>query len=125
MPYDSERHGPVRVVGPGFHERVAELVRRIPKGSVTTYGDIAGALGFRAAARHVGFALAALPDGSDVPWHRVVDRTGRIPGRDSASRQHELLQGEGHTFDERGRLRDFLEVRFVFGDELGDGRDES
>ena len=71
MPYQPERHGPLRVVGPGFYERVYELVKRVPRGRVTTYGDLAKALGLRSASRaffssytqddHVGFRLARTP----------------------------------------------------------------
>ncbi len=43
MPYDRGRHGPVRVVGPGFHEDVFRIVKCIPAGKVCTYGDIATA----------------------------------------------------------------------------------
>ena len=48
-----------RVVTPGFHERVFEVVRLVPDGFVTTYGDVATHLGSPRVARHVGWALAA------------------------------------------------------------------
>jgi methylated-DNA-protein-cysteine methyltransferase-like protein len=71
-PYQPERHGPTRVVGPGFHERVFAVVRRVPRGRVTTYGDVGKAMGLTTIARHVGYALAALTaEHGDVPWHRV------------------------------------------------------
>ena len=60
-PYDPLKHGPKRIVGPGFHEQVHKLVGTVPPGSVTTYGDIGAALGSSTVARHVGYAMAALP----------------------------------------------------------------
>ena len=60
MPYDPLRHGPKRIVGPGFHEQVYAIVKQVPKGFVTTYGDVGRQLGSSRVARHVGFALAGL-----------------------------------------------------------------
>ena len=114
MPYEPARHGPVRVVGPGFHERVHALVRQVPKGSVTTYGDVATALGSRNVARHVGYALAALPDGSDVPWWRVVAAGGRLSTEARArSEQTRRLEHEGVVVSV-GRVRDFAARRHGF-----------
>ena len=62
----------------GFHHHVYALVRRVPPGQVTTYGDVARLLGRPRAARQVGYALAALEQGSDVPWHRVLQASGKI-----------------------------------------------
>ncbi|MGE3174694.1 MAG: MGMT family protein [Planctomycetota bacterium] len=96
-PWDPERHGPRRVVGPGFHDRVFALVRRVPAGRVVTYGDLAHALGRRGVARQVGWALASLPAGSDVPWWRVVAAAGRVPRAGTAcARRHAVaLRAEG------------------------------
>jgi methylated-DNA-protein-cysteine methyltransferase-like protein len=95
-----------RVVTPGFHGRVYELVRQVPAGSVTTYGDVAAALGSPRVARHVGWALAALRD-EDVPWHRVVNARGEISFRGDTARatlQEARLRAEGIAFDRAGRL---------------------
>jgi methylated-DNA-protein-cysteine methyltransferase-like protein len=94
----------VRVVGPGFHRRVYAVVRRVPRGRVTTYGDVAALLGYRGVARHVGWALAALED-EGVPWHRVLNAAGAISG-DAArrARQRRFLEAEGVRFDARGRV---------------------
>ena len=62
MPYDPSRHGPRRIVGKGFHGKVRGLVKQVPVGRVTTYGDVAEALGSRTVARQVGFAMAAIDD---------------------------------------------------------------
>lgn len=99
-----------RVVSPGFHARVYAVVRQVPAGFVTTYGQVATLLGSPRVARHVGFALAALsPDHEPVPWHRVINSQGRISHRDDADQQR-MLEDEGVSFDERGRvdLRRFL-----------------
>jgi len=95
-----------RVVGPGFHGRVYALVRKIPKGRVATYGQIATLLGSPRVARQVGYAMAAV-DATDepVPWHRVINAQGRISHRGEvfrAEQQRELLEREGIVFDEDG-----------------------
>src|SRR5215469_16259868 len=53
---------------------VYRLVRKIPRGRVTTYGAVAKALRLRGGARAAGHAMAACPSGSGIPWHRVVVR---------------------------------------------------
>lgn len=116
MPYEESRHGPRRIVGPGFHAAVHAAVRRVPKGAVASYGDIATALGSRSVARHVGFALAALPEGSDVPWWRIVDATGRLAraGTPAARRQAKLLAADGVAV-KAGRVVGFGLLRVVPG----------
>src|SRR5262249_6237009 len=99
----------------GFHERVYAVVRSIPPGRVTTYGDVAAALGLRSAARQVGYALAALPAGRpDVPWHRVVNHAGRVSlradGRPSAE-QRRWLAREGVRVGRPGVVEAFRQRR--------------
>lgn len=98
----------VRVVTRGFHERVYALVRRVPRGHVATYGQIATLLGSPRVARHVGWAMAAVNNAKPrVPWHRVINAKGCISHRGDfvrAQRQRELLEREGVRFDERGRV---------------------
>lgn len=112
--YDPEIHGPRRVVGPGFHARVVAVVRRVPRGRVTTYGDVAAALGLARAARQVGFALAALPRDTTVPWHRVLNARGevsrRVDGRPSPEQVGRLV-GEAHALSASGRVLDFATRR--------------
>jgi methylated-DNA-protein-cysteine methyltransferase-like protein len=63
-----------------FVDRVYEVVARIPKGRVTTYGRIARALGSPRSARMVGWALHASPAELNLPAHRVVNRNGVLSG---------------------------------------------
>jgi methylated-DNA-protein-cysteine methyltransferase-like protein len=90
-----------------FFDQIQEVVRRIPPGKVATYGQIARMLGQPRAARTVGWALRAIPEGSDVPWQRVINSRGTIsfsPGSPGADIQQALLEGEGVVFDDRGRV---------------------
>ncbi|MFK7743075.1 MAG: MGMT family protein [Planctomycetota bacterium] len=114
MPYDASRHGPHRIVGPGFHEQVHALVRTVPSGSVTTYGDLGAQLGSKSVARHVGYAMAGVPEGSDVPWWRVVAAGGRLSQDEAAAaEQAERLREEG--LEVVGvRIRRFDRHRHVF-----------
>lgn len=63
-----------------FMTRVLDVVRLIPEGRVTTYGLIARALGHPRSARMVGWAVLRLPDGHDLPAHRLVNRIGYLSG---------------------------------------------
>jgi methylated-DNA-protein-cysteine methyltransferase-like protein len=87
--------------------RVYAAVARIPRGRVATYGQIATLAGLHGHARQVGYALHTLPEGSGVPWHRVVNARGEIsPRADGASdrAQKALLELEGVRFDPYGRI---------------------
>ncbi len=79
------------------------MVRQVPKGKVATYGQIALLVG-RCTPRMVGYAMAGLDFDSDVPWHRIINRLGRISPRagDGAELQRELLRREGVGFDAAG-----------------------
>ena len=115
VPYDPQRHGPHRIVGPGFHEKVFEQVLEIPPGRVATYGDIARRLGSVRVARQVGFALAALPpDREEVPWHRVVNAQGRLhtdADDERGGTQRDRLLAEGVEVDAKGKIQRFPEYR--------------
>jgi methylated-DNA-protein-cysteine methyltransferase-like protein len=89
-----------------FFDQVYVLVHCIPPGCVATYGQIARLLGQPHAARTVGWAMRGVPEGTDVPWHRVVNAAGRIslPDPESAAHQRFLLQAEGVAFDASGRI---------------------
>ncbi|MEO0478587.1 MAG: MGMT family protein [Planctomycetota bacterium] len=102
-----------RVTGPGFHERVYDAVRRIPAGRVSTYGDVARALGSVRVARHVGWALAA-PTDAEVPWHRVVKSDGKVAfprDDDRGRRQRVALCEEGVEVRDNGRVERFNALR--------------
>ena len=58
--------------------RIWDTIRDIPQGSVASYGQIAEIAGIPRGARLVGYALRQLPDGHDVPWHRVLQVSGKI-----------------------------------------------
>lgn len=84
-----------------LYERIYLVVRQIPHGRLSSYGDIATIVGGGCDARAVGFALAETPADQDIPWQRVVNREGAISTRGLA--QRELLEREGVTFDAQGR----------------------
>lgn len=91
-----------------------KLASTVPEGSVTTYGDIGAALGSKRVARQVGYALAALPEGQEVPWWRVVAAGGRLSQSPAAAaRQARLLELEGVEVHNL-RVRDFTERRHCF-----------
>lgn len=90
-----------------LYPRIYKSVNRIPHGCVATYGQVAEMAGIPGHARLVGYALHNLPDGSTVPWHRVVNRNGRIslpPDSFSGSLQKALLESEGVVFDSNGAI---------------------
>lgn len=81
--------------------RIVAVVRRIPRGRVATYGQVAHVAGLPRHARLVGHTLHTLSDDSDVPWHRVVAAGGRIalPSHNALDGlQRALLELEGVTF---------------------------
>ncbi|MBN2565007.1 MAG: MGMT family protein [Candidatus Eisenbacteria bacterium] len=89
----------------GLHARIYAVARLIPVGRVATYGQIATIAG-GCTPRMVGYAMAAVPPGSDVPWHRVINSRGRIslsPEGEGYRIQKALLESEGVVFDENGR----------------------
>ncbi len=86
-----------------FYEAVYRVVRKVPKGRVMTYGQIATILGAPRAARAVGYAMRAAPD--RIPWQRVINRKGQISARSEVERpilQKMLLESEGVHFDATG-----------------------
>jgi methylated-DNA-protein-cysteine methyltransferase-like protein len=87
------------------HRRIYAVVSRIPRGRVATYGQVARLANLAGQARLVGYALSALPEGSRVPWHRVINAQGRISLRNDGSPmaeiQRHLLEKEKVRFDPR------------------------
>ncbi len=92
-----------------FYTKVYAIVRRIPPGTVTSYGRVAAMLDNPRAARAVGYAMNALkndnPRTADVPWQRVVGHSGHIsvPGW-GGQHQAELLRAEGVLVSENLRI---------------------
>ncbi len=90
------------------YQRIYALVRQIPCGLVSTYGNVATLAGLPGHARLVGYALHSLPPDSDVPWQRVVNAQGLIslgrayPGGELHQRHR--LEAEGVVFDAAGRI---------------------
>ncbi len=77
-------------------EPLYRLVKRIPRGRVATYGQIARTLRLPGGGRTAGRAMAACPSGRGIPWHRVVGAGGRLLIREPlASLQKKLLESEG------------------------------
>jgi len=92
----------------GTHRRIFDAVRRIPRGRVSSYGEVARDAGLAGQARLVGWALHASP--ADVlPWHRVVNARGALSlarlDPSGALTQRMRLEREGVTFDPAGRVR--------------------
>ena len=87
-------------------QRIWLTVSAIPVGKIATYGDVAERAGLPGAARRVGAALRKLPRGTNVPWHRVVNASGRSslpPGTQGEDRQRALLADEGVLLGSGGR----------------------
>lgn len=93
-----------------LYQRIWETARRIPSGRVATYGQIAELAGHPRQPRIVGYAMHRLPEGSRVPWHRVVNAKGEISRRavsimtGEENLQRVLLEREGVEFDHAGRI---------------------
>ncbi|MCZ6890812.1 MAG: MGMT family protein [Gammaproteobacteria bacterium] len=80
-------------------ERIWQVVASIPAGCVATYGQVAELAEVPRGARRVGHAMAQLPAGSKLPWHRVINAGGRISVTGpSARRQRKRLECEGIVF---------------------------
>lgn len=97
---------------PKYRERVYRIVRRIPRGRVMTYGQIAYMLGEGYTPRTVGFVMHGA-DENNTPWHRVINSQGRCSTGGivlPADKQQRMLESEGVEFDDHGRvdLENFL-----------------
>ncbi len=92
----------------GTYAKIYAVVRKIPRGRVATYGQVARLAGLPGHARQVGYAMAALPSGTVVPWHRVINAQGRVSprraGPGAGVRQRQLLEREGVAFGPRGAV---------------------
>ena len=86
-----------------MHWKIAyALVKKIPRGRVMTYGQLAAAVKLPGGARAAGRAMAACPSGRGIPWHRVVGAGGRLLLREpNVWMQRRLLESEGVQVAER------------------------
>ena len=97
---------PVNLPHPSY-AAIYAVVRRIPRGKVASYGQVARLAGLPGRARQVGYALHALPAGTRLPWHRVVNAQGKVSRRrrpGSELTQRILLEREGVRFGAGGRI---------------------
>jgi methylated-DNA-protein-cysteine methyltransferase-like protein len=96
------RHGDEAVAA------ICAVIRRIPKGWVATYGQVAAMAGLPRRARLVGRVLQELDPKTEIPWHRVVNAKGEVsrsPSRNGGDAlQQRLLKQEGIEFDDRNRF---------------------
>ena len=101
-------------------QRIWETIADIPPGSVANYGQVAEIAGIPRGARQVGYALRHVPDGMELPWHRVVQSSGKsafAPDSRAFRRQRDRLADEGVVML-RGRV-DMKKYRWQPGlDEL-------
>ena len=92
-----------------FRQRVYDEARKIPRGTVITYGELAKRIGW-GSARAVGQALRVNPFAPDVPCHRVVAADGSLTGfygksdTKAINEKRRLLEQEGVAFDKNGRV---------------------
>ena len=92
------------------HAAIYKIVKKIPRGRVATYGQIAALAAMPRAARQVGYALRATPDNVKIPWHRVVYAEGRVSMRlkdwqsGGDDYQRVLLEGEGVAISAEGKI---------------------
>ena len=88
------------------YDRIFAVVRRVPRGRVATYGQVARLAGLGRRARLVGYALHSLAGASALPWQRIVNASGGISldALGSGLTQRLRLEGEGVKFDTRGRI---------------------
>jgi methylated-DNA-protein-cysteine methyltransferase-like protein len=88
-----------------LYEKIYSTIRRIPRGRVATYGQIARLAGLGPHARLVGYALHALTPEKRVPWHRVVGAGGKISlSGEGYSIQRKILESEGVEFTDTGKI---------------------
>lgn len=103
-----------------LYQDIYAVVKRIPRGSVTSYGRIARML--RCTARQVGYAMANTPPNAGIPWHRVINSKGEISPRSDGhgdARQRQKLLDEGVAFDQANKV-DFNRFGWVETPQVGE-----
>lgn len=100
------------------YQKIYEVVRKIPRGSVATYGQVAALAGNPRWARVVGYALHVNPDPEKIPCYRVVNREGRLAEAfafGGINRQKVLLEAEGiEVKDNQVDLSRFQWKKFIY-----------
>jgi methylated-DNA-protein-cysteine methyltransferase-like protein len=108
MPPKQKLHRTAPPQGDEAAAAICAVIRRIPKGWVATYGQVAAMAGLSRRARLVGYVLQHLDPATKIPWHRVVNAKGEVSyslsrnGGDALQRR--LLEKEGVEFDDRNRF---------------------
>jgi methylated-DNA-protein-cysteine methyltransferase-like protein len=104
-----------------FHQRIKEAIRQVPAGKVATYGQIAAAAGNPYGAREVVRVLHASSEKDNLPWHRIVNRFGRISLHrlQGYELQRALLEAEGVIFDESETIDLEIFCRYSAGGKRG------
>jgi methylated-DNA-protein-cysteine methyltransferase related protein len=88
----------------GPFARVWELVARVPRGRVVTYGELSNMIDRRLSPVGIGWAMRAAPEDS-IPWHRVVNASGgSSTDRENPGLQRAMLEAEGVVFDRSGHI---------------------
>ena len=89
------------------YQRIYAAVKKIPRGRVATYGQIANLAGLPRHARQVGYALFNTPDDIHIPWHRVINAKGEISARSRdlyENIQRRKIKQEGIRFGKDGKI---------------------
>lgn len=91
-----------------FEASLYNILAYLPKGKLSTYGQLAVRCGYPSHARHVGKILSKLPKDSKLPWFRVVNSQGKISLiGDAFTRQKQQLNAEGITVNDTGKIVNF------------------
>ena len=99
-------------------EQVYDLVKKVPKGKVVTYGQVSEQI-ISCTPRVVGYAMAAVED-PGIPWQRVINSKGEVSPRvwgDGSVTQQEILISEGVQFNQKGKV-DLKKFQFVFSESV-------
>ncbi len=88
-----------------FSEQIYSQLANIPAGKVSTYGDIARAIGYSGYARQVGKCLSQLPSDTTLPWHRVINGQGKLSLiGERGAQQKARLTAENIEINDNGRI---------------------
>ncbi len=118
-PYRKARRGAGDIAENPAVQAIWDVVAQIPRGAVSTYGDVARAAGLPGRARQAGYALKHTPAGLSLPWHRVVGAGGKIvfpPGSSAFREQARRLKSEGVEVENGRVARSALRSERLRGD---------